>query len=192
MEETFRDIIDFEGWYKISTNGLTESLDRYVKEKGDTLQLKKGKQLKPVPNEKGYLRVGLCKNGKRKWYKVHRLVAMTFPDLVEWTEDAKGKPFDELEVNHKNENKLDNRVENLQWCTHTDNINWGTCLDRSSEKHINHPLKSKPVIQYTLDMVFVAEYPSAAEAERQTGIGNQHICNCRNGKRKSAGGYIWV
>ena len=119
---------------------------------------------------------------------------MTFPDLVDWAEDAKGKPFEELQVNHKDEfDKTNNRVDNLEWCTGYYNLHYGTAIERRANKQKKTMSTMKPVLQYTLDMVFVKEYPSIGEASRQTGINKVNISACCKGKYgcKSAGGYIW-
>jgi hypothetical protein len=183
MVEIWRDINvnGYEGLYKMS-NLLN-------------VKNKKGKIITPQINNKGYLVIKLCNNYKHKSCLLHRLVAMTFPDLVEWTEEAKGKPFEELDVNHKDEDTLNNNLDNLQWCTHKENTNWGTSPDRIRKKHLGiyNTVCSKPVLQYTLDGQLVAEYPSVNEAERQTGIKHSNIVKCCNGVYgyKTAGGYIW-
>lgn len=181
MIEIWRDIKDYEGLYQVSNLGRVR---RFRKWKGHT---KKEYWFYPKTNYcKGYLGIHLSKNHKTKRYVLSRLVAMTFPDLVGWTEDAKGKPFEELQVNHKDEfNKANNCVDNLEWCTCKENINYGT---RTARMQIT---QGKPVLQYTMDMVFVAEYPSAAIAGSILKISYQNICNCCKGRRKSAGGYIW-
>lgn len=193
MLEIWRDIKDYEGLYQVSNLGRVRSVDRYVNHSKSGLVLRKGKIREPHSNKQGYLHLTLCKNGVAKTFSVHRLVAMTFPDLVEWTEDAKGKPFDELQVNHKDEHKDNNCVGNLEWCTEPYNKNYGNRTQKVIKKLTNHPSYSKPVLQYTKDMMFIAEYPSAKEAERQTGIKHDGIGGCCNGKYgfKTAGGYIW-
>lgn len=199
-------------YYQVSTSGNIRSLDRFVKNRQGNY-LKKGKVLKQIVGKNGYLYTTISNESIIETYTIHRLVAMTFPDLVEWTDDAKGKPFEELDVNHKNEDKTDNRVENLQWCTRKENNNWGTHNKRMSESKkgislsqenkdniskalkgvfINRKDQSKPVIQYTKDGQFIAEYPSQKEASRQTGIDNGHISDCCIGKYKTAGGYKWM
>lgn len=190
-EEVWRDIKDYEGLYQVSNLGRVKSLERYVKFNDGRITHYKEHILKQGKGTKGYLMVVLHKNGVGKTLKVHRLVAMAFPDLVDWTEEAKGKPFEILQVNHKDELVTNNCVDNLEWCTNDYNTHYGTHYERISNSLTNHPKKSKPVKQYTMDMGFVAEYPSIAEASRQSGIQQNSISLCCQGKLKSAGGYIW-
>lgn len=191
MKEIWRDIKDYEGLYQVSNLGRVRSFDQYLNDNGG-IKFKKGRILKPLKGTKGYLLVRLYKDGIGKTFKIHRLVAMTFPDLVDWTEDAKGKPFEELQVNHKDEfDKANNRIDNLEWCTNDYNTHYGTHYERISNSLTNNTKKSKPVLQYTLDGRFIAEYPSVSEASRQTGISTTNICKCCKGKHKTAGGYIW-
>lgn len=228
--EIWRDIKDYEGLYQVSNLGRVRSLDCYLNDNGG-LRYRKGCILKQRENNSEYKMVMLSKNQKHTHKSVHRLVAMTFPDLVGWTEDAKGKPFDEIQVNHKDEfDKANNCVDNLEWCTAIYNCNYGTRNQRTGEK-ISKALKgrkaprervekmrktntgrkyseetkrkisqsqmnridcSKAVLQYTKDMVFVAEYPSQKEASRQTGICTSSINDCCNNRIKTAGGYRWI
>lgn len=188
--ELWRTVNGYEGLYQVSNLGRVRSVDHLQKGKFNSNRFKKGKILKTRINDRGYLYVTLCKNNCKS-YRVHRLVGMTFPDLVDWTEDAKGKPFDEITVNHKDQNKLNNCVDNLEWCNMIYQVNYGTRNKQVSQKLLNRKDQSKPVLQYTLDMVLVAEYPSMAEAERKTGINKATINLCCKGKLKSAGGYIW-
>lgn len=120
---------------------------------------------------RGYLRVKY----KRKMYSVHRLVAECFTP----------NPDNLPQVNHIDEDKTNNDVSNLEWCDRKYNINYGTRNERVAEK------QSKPVLQYTLSGEFVKEYPSVSEVERQTGLKHSNICNCCNGKLKTAYGFKW-
>lgn len=112
--------------YQVSNLGNAVSLNHYCNSKAGSVRFCKGKLLtKKYDKSSGYYRVGIRDNGKQKWVLIHRLVGMTFPDLVDWTEEAKGKPFDELQINHKDENPANNSVDNLEWCTASYNVNYG-------------------------------------------------------------------
>lgn len=163
MEE-WRDIKGYEGLYQVSTMGRVKSI-RYGKER----------ILKPNEDGWGYFRVRLFKNGQRKAYKVHRLVAEAFLD----------NPDNLPQVNHKNEDKSDNRVENLEFCDCRYNINYGTGIQRRAKK------QSKTVYQYSLDGQLIKEYPSVHEVERQLGYAQTYISKCCLDKCKQAYGYKW-
>ena len=146
--------------------------------------LKKGCILKPKIN-RGYLRIGLWKNNKQPKYYVHCLVAQAF------LPNTDNLP----EINHKNECKWDNAVWNLEWCTRDYNCKYGTSGERISQNKkgkFNTPI-SKPVLQFTLDGQFIAEYPSVKEAQRQTGINNSNISQCCRGNKNytQCGGFKW-
>lgn len=168
MEE-WRDIKDYEGLYQVSNLGRVKSFHR-----------NKEKLLKLNPVKDGYLCVYLFKNGKGKQNQVHRLVAEAFIP----------NHYNLPQVNHKNEIKTDNRVENLEFCDCRYNVNYGTAIQRRKEKRLNG-VQSKPVYQYTLDGEFVAEYPSTREIERQLGFYQTGISSVCLGKGKTYKGYIW-
>lgn len=164
MVEVFLDIKGYEGLYQVSNYGRVRSLN--YKRTGEVRVLKAAK------DKAGYLQIGLCKNGKQNWRKVHRFVAEAFIP----------NPDNLPEVNHIDEDKSNNCVWNLEWCTRKYNVNYGTRTEQTST----------PVYQYTKDSVFVKEYPSIREASRQTGINRCNIASCCRGyKYKSAGGYVW-
>ena len=116
-EEIWRPIDGYEGLYEVSNTGLIRSLDRFV---GNRNRIK-GKILSIKIEKNGYCSVALFKYGKMKRYLVHRLVAQEFIPNTE------GLP----QVNHKDEDKTNNRVENLEWCTAKYNINYGSRLNKS-------------------------------------------------------------
>lgn len=169
--EQWRDISDFEGLYQISSHGRINSLINQ-------------KVMKPRLKKNGYLQIGLYKKGEYKTFTLHRLVAMAFipnPDML---------PY----VNHKDENKQNNNVENLEWCTPSYNLHCGSALDKLSKATRNRPNYKKgikKVFQYSLEGVFIAEYPSVNEASRQTGIKQGTISSNCLGTSKSTHGYVF-
>ena len=95
------------------------------------------------------------------------------------------------QVNHKDENPLNNCVDNLEWCDCKYNSNYGTRNKRVSKSMKNNPKISKPVLQYTLDGKFVAEYQSANEVQRQLGYYESNVSACCRGESKQAYGHLW-
>ena len=172
--EEWRDVAGYEGRYQVSSMGRVKSLERKVPKRNGERTVKE-RFLKPSDDGRGYLRVDLYAGGKRKRFKVHRLVCQAFHD----------NPDNKSDVNHINENKTDNRACNLEWCTCKQNINHGTHNERMAKT------KSKPVGQYTRDGELVKIWPSVSEAERQAGFNHGYICQSANGKYKQAYGFIW-
>lgn len=174
----------FDSTYWVSDEGQVRSIDRVVGQKnkyGTYKRLIKGCLLKPAKNNRGYLLVNLCKDGKQKGYLIHRLVAEAFVD----------NPDNLPEVNHKSEkDKTDNRAEALEWCDRKFNINYGTRTQRMAEKNTNGKC-SKPVLQFDKQGNFLKEWPSMKEVERETGFFYPSVSDCCRRKRKSAYGYIW-
>lgn len=176
MKEIWKDIVGYEGYYQVSNLGRIRSLDVYVKHNtAGGKQFRKGCVLKQCTDNFGYKMVNLSKDSKTKQYRIHRLVAQAFIP----------NPNNYNIVNHKDEIPSNNEVSNLEWCTQKYNTNYGTAQQRRAKK------LSRPVLQFTKLSEFVAEYPSAREAEIQTGINVSNISECCNGKRNYAGGYIW-
>lgn len=175
--EIWVDIPGYEGKYKISNQGNVLSLNYRCT--GKPKLLKQGL----TKAGSGYYIVNLPKNGKYVSFYVHLLVWQSF----------NGPIPEGMQVNHLNEISTDNRLENLNLLTQRENLNWGTCRERISKKLKGryNGKTSKPVAQYTLDGKLIQVFPSAREAERQTGVNNWRISNVCTGRRKKAGGFIW-
>ena len=180
MEEIWKDIKGYEGLYQVSNLGNVRSLD-HIRKNGKTDNhkcLTKGRLLKlAVQKESGYLFCVLSKNGNTKGYRVHRLVAETFIP----------NPNNYKCVNHKDENKSNNKLENLEWCTHKYNNNYGTKPIRIAKGN------SKKVNQYDLKGNFIKQWESLIEAERYLKIkkASSTIGACCMKKIKTAYGYKW-
>lgn len=177
--EIWRDIKGYEGLYQVSNEGRVKSLERKTQHRGRLITIKE-RFLKQSPDTKGYLMAHLYKNGIDNTLKVHRLVAEAFID----------NPDNLPQVNHKNEDKTLNSVENLEWCDTKYNINYGTHNERVA-KSLTNGITSKPIIQYDLDGNFIQEYPSMHEAARCLGLKQGGISMCCRGIAKTAYGFIW-
>ena len=161
---------------EVETFVKIEGFDNYeVSNLGRVRNIKSGRILKPQLRRDGYLRHCLYENNKQKNLLLHRIVATAFIDNPE------GKP----QVNHIDENKLNNDLSNLEWCTVRENMIHGTRTKRIAEKNF------KKVIQLDLNDNVLNVFESMKQAERETGIDTSHISKCCNGKAKSAGGFKW-
>lgn len=165
MKEEYRDIEGYEGLYEVSNLGNVNSLNYY--------RSGKEKKLKPIKDNNGYLYVCLCKEREHIKYGIHRLVAEAFIS----------NPDNLPQVNHKDEDKTNNKVDNLEWCTAKYNSNYGSRTERSTIA------KFKQVLCVETGVV----YPSIMEAERELGIvrAQSNISSVCRGKRKTAYGFHW-
>ena len=163
MEEIWKDIPEYEGFYQVSNLGRIRRNNNILKVRD---------------NGYGYLTVNLCKNNKIKRKYIHRLVALAF------LPNKDNLP----QVNHKNENKQDNRVENLEWCTPKYNANYG---DRNKKCTIaKRILQGKLVARYdSKDNIIDKMYMS--EAINFKGVHYANLRKCCLGLQKTAGGYKW-
>lgn len=192
MEEIWKNIKDYPN-YMVSNLGRVKSLNYNGTGREGIL--------KPLNNNNGYLKVCLSKNGKMKRYYVHRLVAEAFIP----------NPNNYPQVNHKDENKQNNCVWNLEFCNCSYNMNYGTARERTVEKckgkkrseetrkklSESHKGKyntkcSKPVLQINKNTnEIIKEFPSIKEVQRQLGYSQGNISECCNGKRKTHKGFTW-
>ena len=168
MKEEWRDIKGYEGRYQISNYGKVKSL-------------KTNREKKAFIQRFGYLKVQLYDGKKVRNYFVHRLVAQTF---IPNYNDLK-------EINHKDEIKINNSVENLEWCDRSYNCSYGKRKDLFRKKMMNHPSVSKIIKCFDFKGNLIATYPSANEASRQTEIPATSIRACAEGHSTHAGGFKW-
>lgn len=122
--DEFVDIPGYEGLYQINKDGVVKSLARFNSKSGRGGRLYKETIRKPTIDKDGYLRVVLCKDGIPHTTSIHRLLAITFIP----------NPHNYSSVNHKDENKLNNSISNLEWCTVKYNNNYNNRQLRISEK----------------------------------------------------------
>ena len=145
-----RDIVGYESLYAVTSCGKVWSYRRQ-------------KFLTPSYDTNGYLKINLYKNGEQKTHKIHRLVAEAYLP----------NPNNLSDVDHIDNDRTHNYLNNLQWITHKDNVRKG---------------RNKPILQFDLDGNFVKEWPCAADVGREL---QTNICKCLKGKYKQAYGYIW-
>lgn len=171
-KEVWKDIPNYEGYYQVSNKGNIRSVDRMDCQN----RFRKGKMCKKLENEDGYYKVSLSKNGIEKRFFIHRLVAMAFIE----------NPNDFDCINHKDENKKNNCIENLEWCTRKYNNNYGKRNQKIVEKQ---SIKTAMVDIKTGKILKV--FKSAKEASIYVNGDQSVICKARNGKRKTAYGFGW-
>lgn len=182
MREEWKDIEGYEGIYQVSNYGRVKSLDRQVSN-GKGLKLQPGRLLSQSYNQKGYPIVYLSKNAKQKTITVHRLVALAFVKNID------KKP----QVNHIDGIKTNNKANNLEWCTNSENqlhayrlgLNYVT--GRAGKP-------KRAVIQIDINTgEHISEHPSIAEATKSIGFTSKsNIGSCCRGLKKTVGGYGWI
>lgn len=198
-KEIWKPIPGYEGYYKISNFGKVKSVDRYVlnsaRDNGHAHHVS-AKLKKSTINAMGYPCVTLCKNRRSIQVPIHKLLMEAFVP----------KPEGKSEIDHINTIKTDNRLSNLRWVTHKENMNNATTLshfsiDANSEEQKRKRLESRKVkggitspitvYQYTKEGEFVAEYSSTFEAQRATGIHCTGIRRALDDNTQAAGNFMW-
>ena len=176
----WKDIDGFSGEYQVSDEGQVRSVDRIVHYSNGGERFYAGRILKQKVDRCGYLYVGLRRQSqKQKFLKVHRLVAQAFID----------NPLNKPQVNHKNEDKKDNRASNLEWVTPKENINYGTGNARRRGNNLNQRATSKRVA--LIKQGEKLEFPSLASAARYLNCTTSTISSAlhKRGRSKKARGY---
>lgn len=173
-KEIWKDIQGYEGLYQVSNFGKVKSLNRTIITYNGITRNMSEKILKPRLHN-GYYNVSLQKNNQTKYCTIHQLVANAFIP----------NPNNLSQVNHKDENKTNNHVDNLEWCTARYNINYGTHNERQALT------KSKTVYQYSLDKILLNVWKSTHDVHRKLGYAQGNIARCCRGEYKTSNGYIW-
>ena len=168
--EIWKPVVGYEGLYEVSSFGRVRSLN--YNHTGKEKILKYGKR----PN--GYLKTTLMKNGIRKDIYIHRLVAETFVSNTE------NKPY----VDHIDTNILNNKAENLRWCTQKENVNNPLSIEKKQGKN-NY--NAKPILQFTLNGEFIRRWDCIIDASNELGCSYGNISSCCNGRRNYCSGFIW-
>lgn len=181
-KEIWKDIKGYEGLYQVSNLGRVKSLKRKVYAGRGRMRWEDGGILSSYRNNgNGYKIVGLNKESKVKNKYIHRLVAEAF------LENPNNLPY----VNHKDENKANNCVENLEFCTAQYNCTYNNLHIKNGAKKINNPSISKKIFQLDDNNNIINMFPSVAEASRQFKVSNQAISDCLRGIQKHSAGYKW-
>lgn len=171
VTEIWKTVTGYENTYEVSNVGRVRNT-------------KTGKYITPKHNNRGYVQIRLNHNGKADNWLLHRLVAVTF------IQNPNGLP----QINHKDENKDNNLVDNLEWCTNSYNRHYGSGYERSVIKHdyIKLAEQNKRLVQqYNREGKLLATWKGLRSAETATGVGEANIRRCCYGRGKSAGGYVW-
>ena len=178
MKEVWKPVIGWEGFYEVSNMGNVKSLGNG---KSNNKNYSKERILKAKKERNGYLFVALYKEGKSKQCYIHRLVGEAFLE----------NPQDLPQINHIDQNKENNIVSNLEFCSAEYNINYGDRTERVAEKLTNNPKKSKAIIAIDIVTGLILEFPSAREASRQLKVNRSGIVACLKGRGKTCGGFYW-
>jgi len=183
--EEWRDVIGYEGLYKVSNLGRVKSLERIVTDRNGVEMPFPSVMKKNTKSKTGYWHVNLWKDNKVKFKKVHRLIAEVF------IPNPENKP----QINHIDSNRLNNEISNLEWCTASENTIHAVRLGRIKSPMVGtkglYHSNNKPVIQLSKDGEPIKEFISQMAASIELGISHSKISLCANGKRETTGGYKW-
>lgn len=208
MEEVWKDVVGYEGLYQVSNLGRVKSLERLIEDKKGRLKRKrvyKEKLLHLNLCKNGYCIVCLFRNQKKKFSYVHRLVADAF------IPNPERKP----EIDHINGIRNDNRIDNLRWVSHKENMNnpifkirqkelpklcgesspnWGRKASKEKLKRMSVGMAlahGYSVLQFSKDGKFIKKWLCGAIAARELGLNINHIYDCCKGRLKTSGGFVW-
>lgn len=193
MTEIWKDIAGYEGLYQVSNLGRVKSLPRELKRFAGRKCITKERILTAHPNSKGYLRVQLKKDGTEERRFLHRLVAEAFIP----NPDSKG------EVNHLDNVPTNNGVENLEWVTHKENMEWASkCgrFDHLKEIHSRYGKmnieKARKCVERKVCLIdengiVIKKFNTLTDACNAYGLDSGGLCRCCQGKQKTCGGYRW-
>lgn len=179
-EEIWKDVVGWEGKYSVSSRGRIKSNARFVDTTRKKTYFVEERIMSLKTKNNGYLEVNFKVNGENNCLMVHRLVAIAFiPNSAD----------DKMLVDHIDGNRKNNNVSNLRWCNHKENSNFELAKINFDRAGVN---RMKPVVQFTKNLVFVAEYSSSTEASLKTGLRQGNISTaCCSPKKRTCGGYIW-
>ena len=168
--EVWKDVKGYEGLYQVSNLGNIKSLERYTST-GNYVEERMLKQR----IHSGYYRVNLSRDGTQRTISIHRIVALAFIS----------NPNNYNVINHKDENKENNSIDNLEWCTNLYNLTYGTAIERRVKE------KKKEIAQ--LDMLgnLLRYWHGAIDVQNELGYNQGNIIKCAKGKIKYSNGYKW-
>ena len=170
LQEIWKNILNYEGLYQISSHGRVKSL-----QKKTGFLIRKEHILKPRVKDNGYLIVSLFKDKQMSNKYVHRLVAEAFIP----------NPSNYPCINHKDYNKTNNNVDNIEWCSYSQNNTYSNC------QVIAGASKRIPILQCDKNGVILKEWECSLRAGQELGFSNSNITACCRGRANTAYGYIW-
>lgn len=176
-EEEWKSISGYHGLYEISNLGRVKSLKRLVKRRGDTTRTVNERIMKIKIANTGYCHISLYLNSSHKTFLVHRLVAIEFIK----NEDKENL----IHINHIDENKINNKPINLEWCTSKYNNSFGTARARGDE------FRKVKIEQLDLDGCVINEWDSITNAGKSLGLNAFNISSCCAGTRNYCGKFKW-